>query len=146
MSFEDQAFSLIARANATGDPSAIAAAEKVQESLGFSPWQIWPVTCAEAGRPSANTGSRVAFDFYCSAWSQEIRSRLVDLANALRDAGDPGGAEVALSIGDQADTMQEQSGDVLPSRENFQFPEWVKWAVGLIAANELLKAWERLRS
>ena len=147
--FLDRVEWLLARAGQTDSPEIAAAADQVRAAVDDSPiaardW-LWR-GCDHLARPNASTYDRTKYAATCGGWEDGVRAALATLAAARTAFGDVGGAEVANSLSDEAATMGEQSGDVLPSRENFQFPEWVKWAVGLIAANELLKAWERLRS
>lgn len=147
--FLDRVEWLLGRAAQTDSPEVAAAAEQVREAVSDSPvsardW-LWR-GCDYLARPGATAYDRNKYAFACGEWEDGVRAALARLAAALVAFGDVAAAEVADSLSDEAATMGEQSADVLPNAENFEFPPWVKWAVGLIAANELLKAWERLRS
>jgi len=144
--FADQAKELIARAREGGDLYVLAAAQQAEALLDEGPWQIWPHSCADFGAAGADTVQRILYARHCGPWELKMRAALGELAAELAEAGDASGAEVAGSLADQAETMGDQAEAVLPGPANVVIPSWIKWAVGIIAARELLNAWEILKS
>ena len=101
---------------------------------------------------SGETSGR--YDFCCEEWGlnfvQTLRYVAENLEAADKYNGDGAGSRLAeqyRSIADGVANSQDIAENVtsggLLNPENA--PEWLKWAVGLIAANELLKWWEGIR-
>ena len=144
MSFTAQAQDLIEWSRGTGDLYVLSAANDAEAALDGGPWEVWPYGCAHFARPTAGAYDRTKYTAFCGPWEESARAKLLELANALQAGGYTGQAEVAASLADQTVTMGEQS-DVLPDRSTFEWPTWLKWAAGVIAARELLNVWSKIK-
>ena len=144
--FTEQAIQEIEQAEQSRDLYIRAAAQDARAALLDSPLVLpWLDTCPELAAPDAGTFQRLAYDASCAAWEARLRASLALLAEALQGAGESGAAETLRALSDQAATMGEQAGAVAPTRENFEWPWWLKWGLGVIAARELLGLWGAIR-
>jgi len=105
----------------------------------------WRVRCQEYGRASATTNQRLKYDANCGSWGARVSAEINGLTDVLLAAGDTGLAEWAASMNDRVLTAGEQAGAVPPSPDNFEWPWWLKWGLGVIAARELLGVWGAIR-
>jgi len=156
--FVEQVESTLARARARAglevgvderEGSALGLAIKqVDDAVLSSPLVLpWLDTCPELGAPDAWLLQRLAYDASCGEWEGRVRSALEGLRAALVEAGDPGLAEVAGSLADQAETMGEQARGTKPQPGDWwaNMPAWVKVLLGVVVADRALSAAARWR-
>ena len=149
------------------DAAATQDLQTIEQAAAYKPCRACP-TCLEwSADPTASTAGLIAdaviataangasgrFDVYCGEWSETFATLARNVATNLRSAdaynGDGEGAQIAEiwdAEADRIDNAQQTAASVteggLLNPENA--PDWLKWAFGLIAANELLKWWGRI--
>jgi len=124
------------------------AIKRVDDAVLSSPLVLpWFDTCSELGAPDAGLLQRLAYDASCGEWEGRVRSALEGLRAALVEAGDPGLAEVAGSLSDQAATMGEQARGTKPQPGDWwaNMPTWAKVMLGVVVADRLLNIAARAR-
>lgn len=148
MSFLERVQWALDRAAANDSPEISAAADQVADAVEDTPYAVqvfFRRSCASLGRADASTWDRIRFDQVCTGWAEDVRAAMSNLGAAFLAYGDNEAAEVVAALSDEVATMEEQADDVLPTRQNFELPRWLFWAVGIIAASEVLNAWSAFR-
>jgi hypothetical protein len=136
----------VVAASFAGLPALSNAIAETRAAVESSPLIMpWFASCSELAAPDAGTLKRLAYGASCDGWEMRVRSALALLGWELESAEQHELAEVAASLGDQAETMGEQAKSIPPSRENFELPPWAKWVIGVIVAREVLNVWGAIR-